>query len=107
MGALPPDPRGIFDKKKGRAGARLSGAQAAELFSAEASLRPWPSYLIAMSRPRFIFLVLLALASGGLALFVVVDAVIHEALSRSVLYAVLPLVMLFAVAWSRLTDKPD
>ena len=44
-----------------------------------------------MSRPRFIFLVLLALASGGLALFVVVDAVIHEALSRSVLYAVLPL----------------
>lgn len=58
-----------------------------------------------MSRSRFIFLALIALLSGGLALFVVVDAVVHEALSRSVVYAVLPLVMLFGVAWSRLNDK--
>ena len=60
-----------------------------------------------MSRTRFIFLILMAVASAGLAVFVVVDALVHEALSRSVVYAVLPLVMLFAVAWSRLREKRD
>ncbi len=60
-----------------------------------------------MSRTRFLFLLALAIGSAGLAVFVVVDAAIHEALTRSVIYAVLPLIMLFAVAFSRLKEKGD
>lgn len=60
-----------------------------------------------MPRSRTIFLALLALGSAGLAVFVVVDAAIHDALSRKVIYALLPLVMLFGVAWKGLTNKRD
>ncbi|RME16880.1 MAG: hypothetical protein D6801_04580 [Alphaproteobacteria bacterium] len=54
---------------------------------------------------RRILLLALALGSAGLALFVLGDALVHDALSRQVIYAVLPLVMLCAIAWNALRGR--
>ncbi|GKY87992.1 hypothetical protein [Sinisalibacter aestuarii] len=56
---------------------------------------------------RKVFLGFLALASAALAIFVLAEALVHDALSRSVIYAVLPLVMIFAVAWQSLRKGKD
>lgn len=60
-----------------------------------------------MSLGRRIFLILLALASGGATLWVIAAAAMAEKLTGQVFFAVLPLVMLFGLAWNGLTRKPD
>lgn len=57
--------------------------------------------------PRRIFLALMALATAGLAIYVLVEAIITDHLTQQVFYAVLPLVLLFSVAWNGLTNKRD
>lgn len=47
---------------------------------------------------RKVLLVLLALGSGGLALWVLFEAVVTDHLTRQVFYAILPLVLLVSVA---------
>ena len=49
-------------------------------------------------RGRRIFLIVLALGSGGLALWVLFEALATDHLTRQVLYAILPLVLLTSVA---------
>lgn len=60
-----------------------------------------------MSIGRRIFLGLLALASAAGAVWVLVAAAMAEKLSGQVLFAVLPLVMLFGLAWKGLTGSKD
>ena len=60
-----------------------------------------------MSRGRRIFLTLLALLSGGAALWVLIEAALYDKLSGQVFFAVLPLVMLFGIAWKGLTGARD
>lgn len=60
-----------------------------------------------MSLGRRIFLILLALATAGATVWVIFAAAMAEKLSGQVFFAVLPLVMLFGVAWTGLTRKPD
>ncbi|MBL6426052.1 MULTISPECIES: hypothetical protein [Maritimibacter] len=57
--------------------------------------------------PRRIFLALMALATAGLAIYVLVEAIITDHLTQQVFYAILPLVLLFSVAWNGLTNKRD
>lgn len=57
--------------------------------------------------PRRIFLVLMAIATAGLALYVLVEAIITDHLTQQVFYAILPLVLLFTVAWNGLSRKRD
>ncbi|WP_138423011.1 hypothetical protein [Maritimibacter alexandrii] len=57
--------------------------------------------------PRRIFLALMALATAGLAFYVLVEAIITDHLTQQVFYAILPLVLLFSVAWNGLTNKRD
>jgi hypothetical protein len=57
--------------------------------------------------PRRIFLALMALSTAGLAIYVLVEAIITDHLTQQVFYAVLPLVLLFSVAWNGLTNKRD
>jgi hypothetical protein len=47
---------------------------------------------------RKVFLTLLALGSGGLALWVLFEAVVSDHLTGQVFYAIVPLVMLVSVA---------
>ncbi|MEC7764026.1 MAG: hypothetical protein VX874_19135 [Pseudomonadota bacterium] len=57
--------------------------------------------------PRRIFLALMALATAGLALYVLVEAIITDHLTQQVFYAILPLVLLFSVAWNGLSKNRD
>jgi fucose permease len=56
---------------------------------------------------RRLLLALLALASVGGALWVLVAAARADALSGQVFFAVLPLAMLFGLAWRGLRGKRD
>ena len=56
---------------------------------------------------RKVFLALLALASAGLALYVLFEAVITDHLTQQVFYAVLPLVLLASVAVNGLKRPRD
>jgi Flp pilus assembly protein CpaB len=57
---------------------------------------------------RRILLMLLALASAGLAAYVLIEAVLTDNLSQQVFFAVFPLVLLlFSVAWNALGRKRD
>ncbi|MAM61122.1 hypothetical protein [Maritimibacter sp. UBA3975] len=56
---------------------------------------------------RRILLTLLALASAGLAAYVLIEAILTEHLTQQVFYAVLPLVLLFSIAWNALGKKRD
>ncbi|EAQ11502.1 hypothetical protein RB2654_02035 [Rhodobacterales bacterium HTCC2654] len=49
----------------------------------------------------------MALATAGLAIYVLVEAIITDHLTQQVFYAILPLVLLFSVAWNGLTNKRD
>ncbi|HBZ44448.1 MAG TPA: hypothetical protein DEO85_10415 [Maritimibacter sp.] len=56
---------------------------------------------------RKVFLGLLALASAGLAGVVLIGAVVNDALNQQVLFGILPLAILFGIAWSGLTKRED
>jgi hypothetical protein len=56
-----------------------------------------------MSTARRVFLLALAGGSAGLALWVLVAAALADKLSGQVFFAILPLVMLFGIAWRGLT----
>lgn len=60
-----------------------------------------------MSRSRLIYLFGLALLSGGLMAFVLTESVIHEAFTRGIVYALLPLLLVFAFAVKGLKAKGD
>ncbi len=60
-----------------------------------------------MSGARRLFLWLLAAVSAAAAIWVLVAAMRAEALSGQVFFAVLPLLMLFSIAWRGLSDKDD
>ncbi len=60
-----------------------------------------------MSPARRIFLVLLALASAGATLWVLAAAVRADKLTGQVFFAVMPLLMLFGIAWKGLTGAKD
>lgn len=57
--------------------------------------------------PRRIFLALLALASVGLAAYVLIEAVVTDHLTQQVFYAILPLILLFSIAWNGLSKSGD
>ena len=57
--------------------------------------------------PRRIFLVLMAIATAGLALYVLVEAIITDHPTQQVFSAILPLVLLFTVAWNGPSRKRD
>lgn len=57
---------------------------------------------------RRAFLWALAIASAGLALWVLGAALVADKLTGQVFFAILPLVMLFAIAWNGLNaEKKD
>lgn len=60
-----------------------------------------------MSLGRRIFLIVLALATAGATLWVLITAIMAEKLTGQVFFAVLPLIMLFGIAWTGLTRKAD
>ena len=60
-----------------------------------------------MTLGRRAFLVLLALASAAGAAWVLIAAVRAHALSGQVFFAILPLAMLFGLAWKGLTGAKD
>ncbi len=60
-----------------------------------------------MPAGRKVLLVLLAVGSAGAALWVLIAAIRAEALSGQVFFAIMPLAMLFGIAWSGLTGKRD
>lgn len=57
-----------------------------------------------MSRGRFLYLILLAMITGGLAAFVSLEAVMHDIFTRAVVYSLPPLLLLFAMAINRLRE---
>lgn len=60
-----------------------------------------------MARGRRLFLLALAGGSAVAALWVLIAAIRADALSGQVFFALMPLLMLFGIAWQKLTDKPD
>lgn len=56
---------------------------------------------------RKIFLALLALVSAGLAGWVLIAALVADELSGQVFFAVMPLAMLFGIAWNGLSSHKD
>lgn len=60
-----------------------------------------------MPGARRLFLWALAGVSAGAALWLLVAAIRADALSGQVFFALLPLVMLFSIAWRGLTDRDD
>jgi hypothetical protein len=60
-----------------------------------------------VARGRRLFLLALAGGSAVAALWVLVAAIRADALSGQVFFALMPLLMLFGIAWQKLTDKPD
>jgi hypothetical protein len=60
-----------------------------------------------MSLGRRLFLGLLALASAAGAVWILFAATQAGALTGQVFFAILPLAMLFGIAWRGLTGRPD
>lgn len=60
-----------------------------------------------MSRSRILYLSVLALLSGGLIAYVLTESVIHEAFTRGIVYALLPLLLVFAFAVKGLKARHD
>ncbi|SMH58108.1 hypothetical protein [Maritimibacter sp. HL-12] len=60
-----------------------------------------------MTSGRRLFFLALAGGSALAAIWVLVAAIRADALSGEVFFALMPLLMLFGIAWQKLTDRPD